>query len=88
MSPLVFACSALIGVHTWALFSNFSFPVKADSAFNPGKVIVGQISKVLPDQALYVRLPLQKSGMVALTDLRDSYVDNPLEAFEVNQILR
>ncbi|CAH3149742.1 unnamed protein product, partial [Porites evermanni] len=69
-------------------FLDLSIAVKADSAFNPGKVIVGQISKVLPDQALYVRLPLQKSGMVALTDLRDSYVENPLQGFEVNQIFR
>lgn len=85
---MIFSFQRLVGVSKWALFLYFSFPVKADSAFNPGKVIVGQISKVLPDQALYVRLPLQKSGMVALTDLRDSYVENPLEGFEVNQVLR
>ena len=66
----------------------FYFLVKADSYIKADQVFVGQVIKILPDQGLFVRLPLQKCGLVVLTDLRDSYVENPLEGFEVNQILR
>lgn len=51
-------------------------------------MLVGQVTKILPDQGLLVRLPMYKCGLVALTDLRDSYVENPLKNFEVMQLLR
>lgn len=31
---------------------------------------------------------MYKCGLVPLTDLRDSYVENPLENFEVMQLVR
>lgn len=63
-------------------------PVKADSAIEADQVLTGQVTKILPDQGLLVRLPMYKCGLVALTDLRDSYVDNPLESFHVMQLVR
>ena len=51
-------------------------------------MLVGQVTKVLPDQGLLVRLPMYKCGLVPLTDLGDSYVENPLENFEVTQLVR
>ena len=63
-------------------------PVKADSAVEADQVLVGQVTKILPDQGLLVRLPMYKCGLVALTDLKDSYVENPLENFEVMQLVR
>ena len=63
-------------------------PVKADSAVEADQLLVGQVTKILPDQGLLVRLPMYKCGLVALTDLRDSYVENPLENFEVMQLVR
>lgn len=63
-------------------------PVKANSTVEADQVLVGQVTKILPDQGLLVRLPTYKCGLVALTDLRDSYVENPLDNFEVMQLLR
>lgn len=31
---------------------------------------------------------MQKCGLVALTDLRDSYIDKPLDGFQVSQVVR
>lgn len=63
-------------------------PVKAESAIEADQALVGQVTKILPDQGLLVRLPTHKCGLVALTDLRDSYEENPLENFEVMQLVR
>lgn len=63
-------------------------PVKANSTVEADQLLVGQVTKILPDLGLLVRMPMYKCGLVALTDLRDSYVENPLENFEVMQLVR
>ncbi|KAJ7376225.1 hypothetical protein OS493_036048 [Desmophyllum pertusum] len=67
---------------------DLSLTVKAESAIEADQALVGQVTKILPDQGLLVRLPTHKCGLVALTDLRDSYEENPLENFEVMQLVR
>ncbi|KAL9983734.1 hypothetical protein ACROYT_G005955 [Oculina patagonica] len=67
---------------------DLSLTVKADSAIEADQVLTGQVTKILPDQGLLVRLPMYKCGLVALTDLRDSYMENPLESFQVMQLVR
>lgn len=66
----------------------FISSVKAESTVEATQVLTGQVTKILPDQGLLVRLPTYKYGVVGLTDLRDSYVENPLESFEAMQLLR
>lgn len=62
--------------------------VKAESTIEAKQVLTGQVTKILPNQGLLVRLPMYKCGLVALTDLRDSYVENPLESFKEMQLVR
>ena len=75
-------------IHALQTTCSLTSPVKPESAIKAEQMLSGQITKVLPNRGLYVRLPTHKCGLVALTDLRDSYVENPLEGFEVSQLVR
>jgi len=78
----------VMNVDTERNLLDLSLTVKPESAIKAEQMLSGQITKVLPNRGLYVRLPTHKCGLVALTDLRDSYVENPLEGFEVSQLVR
>lgn len=44
-----------------------------------GCVLVGRVNQVLPGQALLLSTPAG-NGRVDITDISDSYLDNPLDA--------
>lgn len=62
--------------------------VKPEFTIEADQVLIGQVTKVIPAQGLFVGLPMHKCGLVALTDLRDSFVENPVEGFKVSQLVR
>ncbi|XP_068709241.1 protein RRP5 homolog [Montipora foliosa] len=69
-------------------FLELSLTVKPDSSIAVGQLIVGRVTKIIPDQGLLVGLPTHKCGRVGLTDLSDNYAENPLEGYKVNQLVR
>ncbi len=53
-----------------------------------GSVVSGRISKLLPGVGLLLHLGGGLSGRVHITDLADDFVNLPLEAFTVGQVVR
>ena len=64
-------------------------PEKLDlKTLKEGKILVGRVTKVNPDQGLVVQLGPQIYGRVQLTDLRDEYVKQPTEGFEKGDVVK
>nr|XP_032808065.1 protein RRP5 homolog [Petromyzon marinus] len=54
---------------------------------SPGTVTLGRVKCSQPGIGLLLSLPMGHTGRVLLTDLNDSFVQKPLDAFEVGQIV-
>ena len=52
-----------------------------------GKVVVGQVKKVLPHEGLLVCLP-GHTGRVDITDVSDHFTDHPLSGFRKSQFVK
>ena len=50
--------------------------------------MVGHISKVVPNEGLWVELPHPLKGYVDITDVRDCYVADPLSGYSTGSELR
>ena len=62
--------------------------MKPDCPLEQGQIVTGRVTKIVSGSGLLIQLPLQHCGMAAMTDLEDSYTDNPLEKFKVRQLVR
>ncbi|XP_026861413.2 protein RRP5 homolog [Electrophorus electricus] len=53
-----------------------------------GTVTMGMVQEINPQKGLVLKLPFGKSGLASLTDLSDTYTDNPLEQYKEGQLFR
>uniref|UniRef100_A0A4W4H4K7 S1 motif domain-containing protein n=1 Tax=Electrophorus electricus TaxID=8005 RepID=A0A4W4H4K7_ELEEL len=52
-----------------------------------GTVTMGMVQEINPQKGLVLKLPFGKSGLASLTDLSDTYTDNPLEQYKEGQLI-
>ena len=53
-----------------------------------GMNLIGKIKKVVEHEALLVELPGGQEGRVAITDVSDRYLKDPLRHFFVGKVLK
>eukprot|EP00899_Mesostigma_viride_P026493 jgi/Mesvir1/7028/Mv09156-RA.1 len=54
----------------------------------PGTILLGQVGKVKPGSGLIVRVSGHQLGHVSVTEIADSWLDNPLAAFHEGSFVR
>ena len=50
--------------------------------------LIGRIKKVVEHEALLVELPGGQGGRVAMIDVSDHYLDNPLRHFSAEKLVK
>ncbi|XP_062865750.1 protein RRP5 homolog [Trichomycterus rosablanca] len=53
-----------------------------------GVVTMGMVSKICPYKGLILKLPFRNFGSASITDLSDTYTENPLQQYKEGQVVR
>ncbi|XP_076839425.1 protein RRP5 homolog [Brachyhypopomus gauderio] len=53
-----------------------------------GTVTMGMVQETDPQNGLVLKLPFGNCGLASLTDLSDTYMDDPLQQYKVGQLVR
>ena len=83
---LVGGCESLPAVHS--CFSGVAFVTGLPPSPAIGMNVIGKVKKIVECEVLLVELPGGRAGKIAITDVSDHYLGDPLRRFSVGVVLK
>ena len=59
-----------------------------EKVIRKSNIVIGRIAKILSNVGLLVEIPNQKAGIVHVTEISDSFSEDPLSEYTVGKYVR